>query len=326
MNVETLPAATLNSGDELALTVGPLPYWWPRAAMMAFYAEVADSPARTVVLGEVVCSRRNEFKPDDWLALARDLATTGKTVRLATQALVMSEAELRTVRRIAAQDEFAVEAGDTSALRLLAQAHAARPGRPAFALGPHINVYNRDALVEHAALGAAHWVAPIELALDAVACTNPPGQRVLGAAGAVRSEVFGFGRLALAFSARCFTARHHRLTKDECDFRCRDDADGLVLATTEGQPFLVLNGIQTQSAALHCLIDDGDALRAAGVSSVRLSPCSSGFARVLALFDQVYNHGGDAALARAELATLGLPGVLVDGFARRQPGMQELCT
>ena len=60
--------------------------------------------------------------------------------------------------------------------------------------------------------------------------------------------------MPLAFSARCFTARHHRLKKDECDFRCRDDADGLLLAAGEGEPFLVLNGIQTQSAALQCLL------------------------------------------------------------------------
>ena len=33
---------------------------------------VADGPADTVVLGELVCSRRNDFKFDDGLALARD--------------------------------------------------------------------------------------------------------------------------------------------------------------------------------------------------------------------------------------------------------------
>ncbi|HET9820213.1 MAG TPA: U32 family peptidase, partial [Burkholderiaceae bacterium] len=268
----------------LELVVGPLLYWWPRAALMDFYAEVADSPARHVVLGEVVCSRRNEVKLDDWLALGRDLALAGKQVTLATQALVMSEAELRTLRRIAEQDEFAVEAGDASALRLLAAAHVARPGRPAFTIGPHVNVYNRAALVEHAALGARAWVAPLELGLEAVAAINPPHDRVLGPVGAIESEVFVFGRLPLAFSARCFTARHHRLNKDECDFRCRSDADGLLVASSEGQPFLVLNGIQTQSAGVQALIGHADALRAAGVRRVRLSPCGTGFAQVLRLF------------------------------------------
>ncbi len=308
----------------LELTVGPLQYWWPRAATMDFYADMADSPARTVVLGEVVCSRRNDFKTEDWLALARELAAAGKQVVLATQALVMSEAELRTLRRVAEQGEFAVEAGDTSALRVLAQARGADAARPGFTLGPHINIYSREALEEHAPLGATRWVPPLELALDAIGRINPAADPVGGPAGAVATEVFAFGRMPLAFSARCFTARHHRLTKDECEFRCRDDADGLLLATSEGEPFLVLNGIQTQSAALHCLIDESAALRAAGAAALRLSPCSRGFARVLQLFDAVFNQGASAAAARDELQALGLPGRLASGFARRRPGMHAL--
>jgi collagenase-like PrtC family protease len=130
--------------------------------------------------------------------------------------------------------------------------------------------------------------------------------------------------MPLAFSARCFTARHHRLKKDECDFRCRDDADGLSLRTDDGRPFLVLNGIQTQSAALQCLIGERDALATAGVRRLRLSPTSRGFMRALALFDEVFNRAGSAAAARAELATLGLPGALVDGFARRRAGIEEV--
>ena len=312
------------TSSTLELSVGPLLYWWPREATMAFYAEVAESPARHVVLGEVVCSRRTDFKPDDWIALGRELVQAGKSVVLATQALVMSEAELRTLRRIAEQDEFAVEAGDASALRVLAAAHEARPARLPFTLGPHINVYNRAALVEHAALGAGAWVTPLELGLDAVAAINPPDDPVQGPAGPIATEVFGFGRLPLAFSARCFTARHHRLTKDECDFRCRDDGDGLIVSTSEGQPFLVLNGIQTQSAGLQSLLGHAPALRAAGVSRVRLSPCGTGFAEVLRLFDAVYRQGAPVGPALAELAALPLPGALVDGFARDRAGMEAV--
>ena len=308
----------------LGLTVGPLQYWWSRSATVAFYADIADSPARTVVLGEVVCSRRNELKHEDWLALARDLQGAGKQVVLATQPLVMSETELRTLRRIAEQDEFAVEAGDAAALQVLATAHAERAARLPFVIGPHVNVYSRAALVEHASFGAGRWVAPMELSIDAVGRINPPAERVAGAHGAIATEVFAFGRMPLAFSARCFTARHHRLSKDACDYRCRDDADGLLLSSDEGQPFLVLNGIQTQSAGLHCLIGEAAALRAAGVANVRLSPCSRDFTRVLDLFDAVYNGDLPAASARAELATLALPGQLVSGYAHRQPGMQAV--
>ena len=300
------------------LAVGPVLYWWPRSALMQFYADIADSPADSVVLGETVCSRRHEMKPDDWLALARELHGAGKRVMLATQVLMESESDLRVLRRLAEQAEFEVEAGDASALRLLGAA-----GRP-FVLGPHINVYSRPALVEHARLGATTWVAPAELSLQAIGRVNPPAdpvRTVHEGQAPLRTQAFAFGRLPLAFSARCFTARHHRLSKDQCDFRCRDDADGLAMDTEEGQAFLVLNGIQTQSAAQHCLIAERDALHAAGVSQLRLSPTSRGFFEVLRHFEAVFNQGSPVPNALAALRALGLPGGLANGYARRRAGL-----
>ena len=294
----------------LQLHIGPLLYFWPREAVLHFYAGLADSPAAGVVLGEVVCERRRDLKPDDWLALARELTSAGKEVTLATQALIQSEADLRLLRKVAENGDFVVEAGDVSAIALLEQVGAR------FVLGPHINAYSRAALAEYARVGARRWVAPIELPLEAVARINVPEPLL-------PTEVFAFGRMPLAFSARCFTARHHRLSKDDCQFRCKDDADGLLLKTTDGRPFLVLNGIQTMSAGTQCLIGEGDALRAAGVSRLRLSPCGSGFDTVLAQFDAVFNHGRPAAEALAALRRAAPPGGLVSGFARGHAGLEE---
>lgn len=300
----------------IALAVGPLLYHWPRQALMDFYAAIAESPADTVVLGETVCSRRRELKAEDWIDLARDLAAEGKEVVLATQSLIESEADLRLVRRIAEQGDFLVEAGDASALHRLA-------GKAPFVLGPHINIYSRAALVEHAALGATRWVAPVELAIDALALVNPAADPVRTVHGApIATEVFAFGRLPLAFSARCFTARHHRLNKDECEFRCMADADGLLLSSSEGQPFLVLNGTQTQSAATQCLIGEAQALREAGVARLRLSPCSNRFVDVLSHFDRVMNQGADAHDAMHAIESLVPAGGLCNGFAHRKPGME----
>lgn len=292
------------------LHVGPLLYFWPREAVLHFYAGLADSPAAGVVLGEVVCERRRELKPDDWLALARELAAAGKEVTLATQALIQSEADLRLLRKVAENGDFVVEAGDVSAVAMLEQVRAR------FVLGPHINVYSRAALAEYARVGAERWVAPIELPLDAVARINAP-------APLLPTEVFAFGRMPLAFSARCFTARHHRLSKDDCQFRCRDDADGLLLKTTDGRPFLVLNGIQTQSAGTQCLIGERSALCAAGVTRLRLSPCGQGFDTVLAQFDAVFNQGRPAAEALAALRQSAPAGGLVGGFAHGHAGLEE---
>ena len=302
-------------------SIGALSYWWPRAATLAFYAEVADSSASCVLLGETVCSRRTEMKPGDWLALARELRQAGKAVVLATLPLLSSEAEWRAVRDLAGQEEFMVEAGDASALHALEQAAQRRGGACRFVLGPHLNVYNTQALREHAALGAVRWVAPVELAAEAIGNVNPPRARVVGPHGEIATEAWGFGRLALAMSARCFTARHHRLRKDACDFRCRDDSDGLRLDSGEGQAFLCINGTQIQSAGLHAVLGEWPALRAAGVGRLRLSPCSRGFAEVLRTFDAVCNDGADPADALEHLRAMDLPGPLVDGYARGAPGM-----
>lgn len=301
--------------ERIDLTIGPVLYHWPRNTLMAFYAGVADSAADRVVLGEVVCARRRELKLDDWLALARELQQAGKQVLLATQALVESEADLRLIRRQAEQQDFMLEAGDASTLHLLQGG--------SFWLSSHINVYNRPALQFHAELGASGWTAPVELSLESVARINPPDAPLRNPRGQVlQTEVFGFGRLPLAFSARCFTARHHHLNKDECEFRCLADPDGLLVQSTEQQDFLVLNGIQTQSAALQCLLGEGAALRRAGVSRLRLSPCSQGFDAVVRLFEACLNEAADAAQALASLQALPLPGALANGYAHGRAGMQ----
>lgn len=308
--------------QRFGITVGPVQYWWSRDRLLAFYEAVAGSVADCVVLGDVVCSRRNDVKLADWMALGRELRAAGKQVVLATRTLVMTEAELRAVRALAEQEEFAVEAGDASAVQLLAQAAGRRPGALPFVLGPHINVYSRDALVEWGGMGAARWVAAVELGLDAIAGINPAADRVRGAGADIATEVWAFGRLPLAFSARCFTARHHRLSKDVCAFRCRDDADGLLVRSAEAQEFLCLNGTQVQSAGMHALIAPPQELRAAGVDRLRLSPCSRGFVEVLNAFDACYHHGRAADETLAEIRALELPGLLVDGYAHGQAGMR----
>ncbi len=301
--------------ERLSLSIGPLLYHWSRQAVMNFYADVAESAADTVVLGEAVCSRRRELKLDDWLALGQDLRSTGKEVVLVSQTLIESESDLRLLRRQAEHYDFMVEAGDAAALRLLA-------GAVPFVLGPHINIYNRPALHEHAALGAQRWVAPLELSLDAVARVNPPGDRVHALDGTpIATEVFAFGRMPLAFSARCFTARHHHLNKDDCEFRCLGDADGLLLSSSEGKPFLVLNGTQTQSASHQCLIEQGDALRAAGVTRLRLSPTPRAFTTVVDCFERVLNQGASGTDVLREIEAVGWIGGLSNGFAHRRAGL-----
>lgn len=282
-----MPQAVAMPGTGIAL--GPLLYYWPREAVMQFYASVAEAPVDRVYLGETVCTRRHEVRHAQWLEIAQMLRGAGKEVVLSTPVLVESDTDIAWMRRVCAQDDYLVEANDLGAVRCM-------EGRP-FVGGPHLNVYHADTLAWLAGLGAAGCVAPVEMdggTLAALAAARPTGMRL---------EAFVWGRLPLAFSARCFTARHHRLRKDSCAFRCMDYPDGLVAATGEGQAFFTLNGVQTQSATCLDLCGEAPAMARMGVGMLRVSPHSSG---TLAVVQQLAAmRAGERAPAPSGIAPAG---------------------
>jgi len=292
----------------MKLALGPLLYYWPRSGVLAFYDEISGAPVDTVYLGEVVCSRRHELAFEDWLAIGARLAAAGKEVVLSTQALTESEGDLKLVRRAVANGRFRVEANDWGAVHLLA-------GAAGWVAGPHLNVYNPQTLALVAELGATRWVAPLEATRELVA-------GMLAARPAeMEAEVFGFGRLPLAHSARCFTARRYDRQKEDCGYACLEHPDGMILATREGRPFLAVNGIQTLSAGVYCLVEDLAALREAGADALRVNPQSTDTAAVLRTLRAVCDGALSAYDARKALAA-GAPGKLWDGFWHARPGIQ----
>ncbi len=289
------------------LSLGPLLYYWSREDTFAFYEAAADWPVARVYLGETVCSRRHLLRLPDWLDVAEKLATAGKEVVLSTQTLIESESDLKVLRKIVRDGRFRVEANEWGAVRLLSEAKAP------FVAGPTLNVYNPQTLDVLAGLGARRWLPPVEVSRSALAALleHAPVE--------METEVFAYGKLPLAYSARCFTARHYNLPKDDCQFRCLDHADGLPLATREGKPFLTINGIQTQSAGVYNLINEIPSLRELGVASLRLSPQSRHMERVVKAFDAVL--AGDTAAA-AGLAKV-MPGTSVDGYWHGRAGLEH---
>jgi collagenase-like PrtC family protease len=289
------------------LALGPVLYSWPKHTLLDFYDEIMASQVDIVYLGETICSRRRLMRNKDWLDLARRLQLAGKEVVLSTLALIEAGSELSSVRKVCQQQEFLVEANDMGAVQM-------RSDKGAFVAGHSVNIYNHRTLDVLARMGMRRWVMPVELSRDGLA------DILAQATAMVETEVFAFGRLPLAYSARCYTARAHDLGKDDCEFRCLDYADGMLLKTREGDDFLTLNGIQTQSSSVFNLIEDIDHVKAMGIDVLRISPMSSGTLQVVSFFARALRGELDGREARAGIdALIATPAC--NGYWYGMPGM-----
>ena len=275
---------------KLKLTLGPVPYLWDGAAWRDFYFRIADCAwIDAVTLGEVVCSKRIHFIQPFIDSVTARLAEAGKEVALASMAMVTLEREALLTRRLVEADAWPVEANDLSALGLLA-------GKPHL-VGPFVNVYNGATARILAARGATRICLGPELPLSSIV-------EIIRDAPGTDFEVFAFGRLPLAISARCAHARAKGHSKDNCQFVCQDDPDGLAVDTLDGQSFLTLNGVQTMSHTCQVLLAELPALRRAGVTHIRLSPQHCDMAAVAEVFADVRDGRIDPAKGEARLRSI----------------------
>jgi len=267
----------------MRLSLGPLQYFWPREQVLAFYREAARWPLDTIYLGETVCSKRRELRSRDWLALADELAVDGREIVLSGLALLEAESELGTLQRLVENGRFRVEANDLSAVQLC------RERGLKFVAGPTLNVYNHRTLALLVEDGLSRWVPGVEQGHDLIAELGAAYRADGGTMPEL--EVAAWGRLPLAYSARCFTARAFDVGKDDCGFRCLEHPDGLPLHTREGETFLRINGIQIQGEEIIDLGPELPALRALGVDLLRLYPQHDGMAEVVARFRAALDSG-----------------------------------
>jgi collagenase-like PrtC family protease len=290
------------------LSLGPVLYYWAKDQLLDFYEEMAAAPVDIIYLGETVCSKRSLMRTDDWFSLAERLAAAGKEVVFSTLALLEAESELRRLRRLCENGVHMVEANDMGAVQLMR-------GKP-FVAGHSVNIYNDRTLSLLARQGLRRWVFPVELSkqtLQAMQERRPAG---------VETELFAFGRLPLAYSARCFTARSFNLPKDDCQYRCLDFPDGLTLAAQDDTRFLALNGIQTQSAHTFNLLPELEQVRALGVDVLRISPQANHTAKVVELFSGSLKGEIDLITACEKLERL-VPVGSCNGYWHGEAGMEN---
>ncbi|CNF29322.1 putative protease [Yersinia enterocolitica] len=244
--------------------LGAVLYYWPKTDIETFYQAAASSSADIIYLGENVCTKRREMKVDDWLALAKDVAASGKQVVISTLALLQAPSELNELKRYVENGEFLLEANDLGAVNM-----AADRGLP-FVAGHALNCYNAYTLRILHRQGMMRWCMPVELSRDWLANVLQQCEE-LGFRDKFEVEVLSYGHLPLAYSARCFTARSEDRAKDECETCCIKYPQGRKVLSQEDQQVFILNGIQTQSGYCYNLGNDLISMQGL-VDIVRLSP------------------------------------------------------
>ena len=290
------------------LTIGPILFHWPAEQKRDFYFKIADeAPVETVYIGEVICSKRTPFFEQHYDEVAERLQGAGKKVVYSTLSEVMIKRDSQIVEGFCELENVEIEANDVSALwHLTGRKHR---------IGQLMNVYNEDTMAFLAEKGAHHFCLPPELPGEALSVLGQTANKI-----GVCLETQVFGRASLALSARCYHARAHGRIKDNCQFVCEEDPDGMDLKTLEGKPFLSINGIQTLSYTYINMIHELDAMQAMGVSHFRLSPHTQDMTKIAHIFRDTLDKKFTSEEAQKKLDALKIPVPFSNGFFHKKPG------
>jgi len=250
----------------MKISLGPIQFFWSAEKIKAFYQSVETAPVDIVYLGETVCSKRRELRLADWQEIGRSLEAAGKEVVYSTLALVEAESELKMMDRICRESEGLVEANDYAGVQMRAEKQLG------YVTGPAINLYNAESIKRLAKTGLKRWVMPVELGREALEGILEHKPEFMG----VETEVFVFGHMPLAFSARCFTARNFDLPKDDCQLKCLDFPEGMALSSKEDELLFTVNGIQTMSGVPVNYLSFVEEMTHMGVDIIRVSPIAEG--------------------------------------------------
>lgn len=292
----------------MKVSLGPVLFFWPKQKIYDYYEQILQTSVDIIYLGETVCSKRRELSTAEWLELGKHLAESGKEVLISSMALLMAESEVSTLRTICDNSSLRVEANDLSAVQMLSER------KLPFVCGPSTNIYNGRTLQVMHRKGATRWVMPVELS---GACLDSILRQLeeLGISDKIETEVFSYGHLPLAYSARCFTARYRDLPKDNCQFKCIEYPEGIEVKSQEQQQLFNLNGIQTQSAYVYNLLGQVAEMKAMGVDILRISPREHGTEETIDRFREAM---------QGDLNEIPLSDGACNGYWYAKPGMDYI--
>lgn len=295
-----------------SLSLGPILFNWSPDVWRDFYFRMADeAPVDFVYIGEVVCSKRAPFFEPHYAEVVERLHKAKKNVVFSSLAEVMISRERNAVSSLCETDDWLIEANDATALYAL-------KGKPHY-VGPYVNVYNEDTLRFLAGRGAKHITLPFELSKDAL-----PPLAAMAKKLKLGLEMQVYGRIPLALSARCYHARAHGRMKDNCQFVCGEDPNGMKLRTRNGQDFLVINGIQTLSYGCLNLLREIHQLGKFGINVFRLSPHTHDMVKVAQIFRAAIDERLDLQDATKKLEELAPDLPSINGFFHHKAGCSWL--
>lgn len=298
----------------MRLSLGPILYLWPRQTIEDFYQQHINSAVDVIYLGETVCAKRRSLKPAEWVELAKELAKSGKQIVLSTLALIEAGSDLSSVKQLCNNGELLVEANEMGAVQLMAAQ------KLPFVAGPSLNIYNAYTLKQLHNQGLTRWVMPVELNAATLADILSDAQE-LGIRDKIETEVFSYGRMPLAYSARCFTTRYRNISKDNCQFVCQDYPEGLPMNSQEGETFFNINGIQTQSGRIQHLLPHWHQMQELGVDLMRISPQPQHTSEIIKRYDEVIKSESQDTDIQQYLSAPAC-----DGYWRGQSGMDYIAT
>ncbi|MFT7559596.1 MAG: collagenase-like PrtC family protease [Flavobacteriales bacterium] len=286
----------------MKFSLGPILYFWSYQKVTDFYAAALDSPVDIIYLSETVCHKRNELTLEDWIDIAKVINAAGKQAVLSTMTLVESRADLSLVKKVCDNGVFLVEANDMSAVNWLSER------KLPFCTGPAINIYNPQALKLLQRKGLQRWTLPVELDKH---CLHDILRQ--SDVSKIETEVFSYGKLPLAYSARCFTARANNTEKDHCNLACIEHPEGLLMRTQEQQELFTINGIQTLSGQIYDVRSELGSMSDIGVDIMRFSPEENSLQAIKELHHEPFGSFNQ---------TKNIASDKVNGYWHGQPGIQ----